>query len=149
MKFEERGGANFLPSSESRDGAVGQDDLPLRRADGGAQIGLARQAALALAAFGRIERNHVVALLQGGDSRAHVNDYSRALVTKNDGEKAFRIGTRAGELVRMAHTTGLDLDQDLAGLWPFEVNACDFEWRAGLVRDCCVYFHDYCAIPAI
>jgi hypothetical protein len=44
-------------------GAVGHQALALRRADRGAQVGLARQARLALPAFGRVERNDVVALL--------------------------------------------------------------------------------------
>jgi hypothetical protein len=41
-----------LPSSEKRDGPVGHQALALGRADRGAEVGLARQARLALAALG-------------------------------------------------------------------------------------------------
>ena len=43
-------------------GAVGHEALALRRANGGAQVGLAAEARFALAALGRVERDDVVAL---------------------------------------------------------------------------------------
>ncbi|MCY1535801.1 hypothetical protein D9M68_712230 [compost metagenome] len=51
-----------LADREAR-GAVGHQALALGRADRGAEIGLARQAGRAGAAFGRVERNDVIALL--------------------------------------------------------------------------------------
>ena len=44
-------------------GAVRHQALPLRAADGGAQVRLARQARRALAAFGRVQGDDVIALL--------------------------------------------------------------------------------------
>ena len=48
--------------------AVGHDAASLRLADGLAQIGLAARAVLALSAFGRIKRNHVIARFDAGDA---------------------------------------------------------------------------------
>ncbi|KDC21494.1 hypothetical protein AZ20_1779, partial [Bordetella bronchiseptica E014] len=47
-------------------GAVRHQALALGGADGLAQVGLARQAELALAALGRVERNDMVAFFQRG-----------------------------------------------------------------------------------
>src|SRR3546814_16624697 len=58
-----------LPLVAEAAGAVRHHALALGRADGGAQIGLARQAASALAAFRRVERDHMVARLHNGDAR--------------------------------------------------------------------------------
>src|SRR5476649_1518686 len=66
----------------------------LCRADGLAQISLARQAELALAALGRIERNDVIALPQRTHARADIDHNTRAFMPKNGREDAFRISTR-------------------------------------------------------
>ena len=72
--------------------AVGHHALALGRADGGAQVGLARQAGGALPAFGRVEGDHVVALLHARHTRPHVDDDARALVAEDRREQPFRIG---------------------------------------------------------
>jgi hypothetical protein len=75
-------------------GGVGHQPLALRAADGLAQVGLARQAELALAAFGGVERNDMVALLEGGDARPHVHHDARAFVAQDGREDAFGVGAR-------------------------------------------------------
>src|SRR3546814_15429035 len=50
--------------------AVGHQPLALGGADRGAEVGLTRQAAFALAAFGGVERDYMVAGLDAGDARA-------------------------------------------------------------------------------
>src|SRR5262249_56518285 len=72
-------------------GAIRHDALTLRRTDGGAQIGLARQTRRALPAFRRIERNDVVALLYTRHTRPDIDDYPGALVAKDGQEKPFLI----------------------------------------------------------
>ncbi len=83
----------------------------------------------------------MIALFQGGDSRTNVNDDSGTFVAENDGKQAFRIGTRAGELVRMAHTAGLDFDQDLTRLGTLEIDFDHFQRFSRRVCDCSFRFH--------
>src|SRR5690606_3397128 len=59
-------------------GAVGHQALALGGADRLAQVGLLRQAVLALAAFGRVERDHVIALAHRGYARPDVHHYAGA-----------------------------------------------------------------------
>src|SRR3546814_14514432 len=75
-----------LPLVAEAAGAVGHHALALGRADGGAQIGLARQAAFALAAFRRVERDHMVARLHTGDARPHFAHDACAFMTEDAGE---------------------------------------------------------------
>src|SRR5262252_8659983 len=89
-EIRERGGAHvmvqlFAPEREPRR-PVGHDALPLGRADGRAQIGLARQTRRALPAFRRIERNDVVALLHARHARPDIDDDAGALVAENGRE---------------------------------------------------------------
>ncbi len=79
---------HFLADGEAA-GAVRHHALALRRADRRAQVGLVRQAGLALPAFRRVQRNDVIALLEARHSRPHVNNDARALVTEDDREQAL------------------------------------------------------------
>jgi len=111
---------------ESR-GTVRHQPLALCGADLLAEIGLGVQAVLALAALRRIERYDVVAGFQRGDARPDL-DYDASAFVAHDGRKQpFRIGTRDGEVVRVADTGGLDLDQDFASLRPLDVDLDDFK----------------------
>ena len=91
----------------------------------------------------------MVAAFQRRHVAARFDHDARALMSEDGREQAFGIGARQGVGVGVADSGGLDLDQDFAGPGPFEVNAGDFERFAGLVRDCCFYFHDSSASPAI
>ena len=91
----------------------------------------------------------MVTALQSRHARPRFNHDARSLMSKDRREEALRIGARQGVGVGVADTGGLDFDQDFAGFWPFEVDACDFERLSGFVRDCYFYFHDYNVMPAI
>src|SRR6267143_681649 len=116
-------------------GAVRHDALALGGADGRAQVGLARQARLALPALGRVERNHVIALFDRGDAGPHVHDDASALVPENHWKQALRIGARPGEFVRVAHAARADLDQYFAGLRAVQIDGNDFQRPSGSMRN--------------
>ena len=99
-------------------GPVGHDALALRGADGGAEVGLPREARLAAAALRRVERDDVVALRDRGDARADVDDHARPFVAEDHREQPLGIGARAGELVGVADAGRLDLDQHLPAFGP-------------------------------
>src|SRR6478672_2580960 len=96
--------------------AVRHHALALGGADLSAQVRLARQAALALTTFGGVERNDVIALLQGSDSGAHIHDDAGTLMPEDRRKQPLRVRARARELIRMADTGSLQLHQHLAGL---------------------------------
>src|SRR5271157_4925953 len=107
--------------------AVGHHPLPLRGADRGAEIGLARQARGTLAAFGRVERNDVIALPDAGHARADVDHDSRPLMPEYGGKEPLRVGARQGELVSVADAGRLDLDENLARFRAVEIDLHDLE----------------------
>jgi hypothetical protein len=117
-------------------GAVGHQALALGGADGGAQIGLARQARRALAAFRRIERDDVVALFDAGHARADIDHDAGALMAEDRRKQPFRVGARQRELVGVADAGGLDLDQHLALPRAFEVDLGDLQRLSGLDGHC-------------
>jgi hypothetical protein len=122
-------------------GGVGHQALALRAADELAQVGLAAQAELALAALGRVERNDVVALLERGHAGADVDHDARAFVAEDGREDAFRVGAGERVVVGVADAGGLDLDQHLAELRSFEVDGFDGQRLAGLPGDGGFGFH--------
>ena len=116
-------------------GAVGHHALALGAADRSAEVGLARQAAFALAAFGRVERDHVVARLDAGDARPDLQHHARALMPQDRGEQALGIQPVQGVGVGVADACGLDLDQHLAGLGAFQVDLDDLQRLLGFEGD--------------
>ncbi len=120
----------FAAAGEARR-AVRHEALPLGGADRGAEIGLARQAGRALTAFGRIERDHVIALAHAGHAGADIDHDARALMAENGGKEPLRVGAREGELVGMADAGRLDLDQNLALARAVEIDLHDFERLSG------------------
>ena len=122
--------------------AIGHHALALGGADLGAQVRLARQAALALATLGRVERNDVIALLQRSDPGAHIHDDAGTLVPEDRRKQPLRVRARARELIRMADTGSLQLHQHLAGLRALQVHGDDFQRLAGGVGDCGTCFHE-------
>ena len=82
--------------------AIWHHTLALCRTHSLAQIRLTRRAKLALAAFGRVEQDHIVA-------RAHVRhaltgglDHTRAFMAQDGGKGALGVATRQGVYIRMA-----------------------------------------------
>lgn len=129
---------------ESR-GAVPHHALPLRGADGGAQVGLARQARRALAAFRRIEGDDVVALLDALHARPDVDDDAGTFMAQDGREQPLGIGTRQGEFVGVTDAGRLDLDQHLASLRPLQLHIKDLQRLALLDGDGGPSFH--CVTP--
>ncbi len=122
-------------------GAVGHHALALRRADRGAEIRAARQTRFALPAFRRVERDHMVAYFQRCHARARLAYDARAFVAENGREQSLRIGARQGVGVGVADAGCLNLDQHLAGLWPFDVDRLDFQGLAGFPSNCGTRLH--------
>ena len=116
-------------------GAVRHQALALRGADRGAEIGLLAQAAFALAAFRRVERDDVIAGLHGGDARADLADDAGALMAEDRGEDAFAVEAVERVGVGVADAGRLDLDQHFAGLRAFEIELDDLERLLGFEGD--------------
>ena len=104
----------FAVERKTRSG-IGHQALALRRTDRLAKIGLTRQAEFALAAFRRVQRNDVVALLQRAHARTDVDDHARAFMAENRREDAFRIRARERVVVGVADARRLHFDQDFTG----------------------------------
>ena len=122
-------------------GAVGHQALALRGADRGAEVGLLAEAAFALAAFGRVERDHVIAGLDRGDARAHFPDDAGALMAEDRGEDPFAVQTIERIGVGVTDACRLDLDKHFAGLRTFQVEFDDLKRLLGLERDCGACLH--------
>ncbi len=121
--------------------AVRHQPLALGGANGLAQVGLGVQAVFALAAFGRVERDHMIAGRHRGHPRADLDHHARALVAEDGGKQPLGIVARQGEGIRVADAAGLDLDEHLARARPLEVDVTDFQGFAGAERDRCLGFH--------
>ena len=80
------------------------------------------QAIFALTAFRGIERDYVIAGLERGDAFADFQHDTGTLMAENGRECAFWIGAGQGELVGMADTGCLDLDQNLTRLRAFQIH---------------------------
>ena len=123
-------------------GGVGHQALALRAADQLAQVGLAREAELALAALGRVERDDVVALLEGGHAGPDVDHDAGAFMAEDRREHAFRVGARERVVVGVADAGGLDFDQHFAEAGAFEVDGFDGQGRGGFPGDGGFGFHE-------
>src|SRR5882672_1535458 len=125
--------------------AVRHHALALRRADRGAEIGLAREAGFALAAFRRVERNDVIALLYRCDAGPDVNNNTRAFMTEDHRKESFRVRARAREFIRVADAGRLDLDQHFTRTGAVEIDGLDLQGLACRITDRCQCFH--CWVP--
>ena len=147
---ERRGGIDFRDRDLRQDGevregraahvmedlvlAAGEARRPIRHhalslgcADRSAEIGLARHAGRALAAFGRVERDDVIAPLDAGHAGADIDHDARAFVSENGGKETLGIGARQRELVGMTDAGRLDLDQNFTSLRAGEIDLRDLE----------------------
>jgi hypothetical protein len=113
-------------------GAVGHQPLALCRADRSAQVGLAAEAAFALPAFRRVERDHVVADRDTGHAGPDFHDHARALVAQDRREQPFGVQAVQRVGIGVADARGLDLDQHLSGARTFEVHLHDLQRLLGL-----------------
>ena len=116
-------------------GAVRHHALALGGADGGAEIGLLAQAAFALAAFRRVERNHVIAGLDRRHARPDLADDAGALMTEDRRKDAFAVEAIERVGVGVTDSGRLYLDEDLTGLRAFQIDLDDFKRLLGLECD--------------
>lgn len=125
---------------ESR-GAVWHQAFSLCGANGLAEVGFAGFAELTLAAFGGVERDHAIALFEGGHALSHLYHYARAFVAEHGGEDAFWVLAAERERVSVADASMCDLDQDLAFLRRGYVNLYDLQGFSGFKGYSCATFH--------
>jgi hypothetical protein len=86
-----------------------------------------------LPAFGRVEGNNVIVFLHARHARPDIDDNAGALMAQNGREQPLGVGAGKRELVGVADAGGFDLDQNLPGLRPVEVDLRDLE-RLGLLQ---------------
>lgn len=132
---------DFLAIEREAGSAVGHDAGALRRADLLAEVGLPGEAVFALAAFGGVERNDVVAFFQRCHTRSDLDDDAGAFVAEDRRKNPFGVGAGAGEFVGMADSCRLDFNHDLTGLGAIEFDGGDFERFACLKGDSGAYIH--------
>jgi hypothetical protein len=102
--------------------AVRHQALALGFSDRLAQIGFARQAILALAAFRGVQRNDMIADTDRADAWACFHHHTGAFMTKDRWENTFRVSTREGKFIGMANASRLNFNQDFAGPRAIKVN---------------------------
>ena len=112
-------------------GAVGHQALALGGAHRAAQVGLAGFAEFALAAFGGVQRDHVVADLDRGHALAHRLDDAAAFVAEDRREHALGVGAGQGVGIGMAHAGGDDAHQHFTGLGRRHVHFDDLQRLVG------------------
>src|SRR2546429_819149 len=111
----------LAPIAEAR-GTVRHQPLALGGADGGTKIGLAAQAAFTLAAFRRVERNHVIAGLDRRHARPDLADDTGALMTEDRRKDSFAVKAIERVSVGVANPGRLYFDANLAGLRAFQID---------------------------
>ena len=116
-------------------GAVRHQAATLGGTHGAAQVGLAGEAELALAAFRGIERNDVVARHQASHALAHFLDDTGAFVAQYGREQAFRVCAGQGERIGVTDGGIDDAYQHLTGLRPFDIDLDQFQRLAGFQRN--------------
>ncbi|MBA7651456.1 hypothetical protein ES703_59275 [subsurface metagenome] len=130
-----------LAADREARGAVGHHALALRRADRGAEVGLARQARRALPAFRRVERNDVVAFLDAGDALADIDNDAGAFMAEDCRKQAFGISAGEGELVGVTDAGRLDLDHHLPMFRSVQVDLDNLEGFPAFKGNCCTRLH--------
>ena len=106
---------------------VRHDAFALRRADRGAEIGLAREAGFTLAAFGRVERNDMVAHSEGFHALPNFAHNACAFMAKDTGEQALTIQTVQCVRIRMANPCRHNFNQYFACFGTLQIDFDDFE----------------------
>ena len=98
---------------------VGHQALALGRADRLTQVGLWMEAVVALAAFGGVQRDDVVAYFERLDPRPHFDHHASAFMAQNGGKRALGVIARERESIGVANPCGLDFHEHFARLWTF------------------------------
>ena len=122
-------------------GAIRHHALALGRTDRGAEIGLLAQAAFALTAFRRVERDHMVAGFDRVDPLPDFADDARALMPEDRGKDSLAVKAVECIGIRVTNTRRLDLNQNFAGLGAFEIEFDNLQRLLGRERHSCACFH--------
>ncbi|MEH2471598.1 hypothetical protein V1284_003042 [Nitrobacteraceae bacterium AZCC 2299] len=122
-------------------GAVGHHALALGGADRGAEIGLLAQAAFALPAFRRVERDDMIAGFHRADAGPDLANDAGAFMAEDRGKDALAVKPVERIGIGVADAGGLDLDQHLAMLRTLEIDLDDLERLLGLKGDGGARFH--------
>ena len=123
--------------------AVGHQALALGHPDRLAEIGLGIETVLARPAFRRVERDHMIALFETGDTGPGIDHHAGTLVTENGWKQAFRVVAGQGERIRVADSRRLDLDQNLALPGAFELDRLDRQRLSSFKGNGGAYVHDF------
>ena len=115
--------------------AVGHHALALRGANRGAEVGLLAQAAFALAAFGRVKRDHVIARFHRRYARADLAHDAGALVAEDRGKDSLAVEAVKRIGVGVTDPRRLYLDEDFTGLRPVQIDLDDLKRLLGFERD--------------
>src|SRR5258705_1279396 len=122
-------------------GSVGHHALALRRANRGAQVGLLAQAAFALAAFWRVERDHVIARFHRYHAGANLANDTCALMAEDRRKDSFAVKTVKRVGVGMTDPCRLYLDKDFTGFRSVQINLDDLERFLCFERDSSACLH--------
>ncbi len=123
---------NFLALVGKARGAVGHQAFALGGANGLAQVGFARQAELALAAFRGIQRNHMIADSDRRHAFADGFNHCATFVSQDRWKDAFRVCTGQRVGIGMTNPGGHDAQQDFTGLGHGDVDFNDLKRFPGL-----------------
>lgn len=115
--------------------AIGHDTLTLGGTNSLAKVGLARLAELALSAFGGVEEDDGVALLDVVDTFTDGLDDTGTFVTQDSRESALGVGARQSVGICVAETSVGDLDANLTSARRLNLDLFDGHGLAGFPGD--------------
>src|ERR1035437_5207794 len=122
-------------------GAVGHQALALRRPNGGAEVGLAAETAFALAAFGSVERNHMIAGLHRSYACSHFTNNLGPFMAEDRWKDSFAVETIQRVSVGVTDAGRLYFNKDFAGLRSVQIKLDDLERFLSFERDGGAGFH--------
>ncbi len=112
-------------------GAIRHQAFALGGTNGLAQVGLARQAEFALAAFRGVQRDHMVADGHRGHALADRFNHCTAFMAEDRREDTFRVGARQGVGVGVAYAGRHHPQQHFAGLGHGDIHFNDLQRLLG------------------
>ena len=121
--------------------AIGHQPLALRRADRGAQVGLARQAAFALPTFRRVQRNDMVARAYTGHASTDFTHNACALMPQHRRKNALAVKAIQRIRISMANARRHNLHQHFTSLWTFQIQLDNFQWLFRFKCNCSAGLH--------
>src|SRR5471030_114841 len=123
---------NRLPLVGKARSAIRHQAFALSGANRLAEVGFARQAEFALAAFRGVQRDHMITDSDRRYALADGFNHSATFVTEDRREDAFRIRSGQGVGVRVANTGSHDAQQDFTGLGHGDIDFNDLKGFLGL-----------------